>query len=225
MTNALDNVLAQAEAAAQAFVPITNENALTIAGNQQQPTALSAPSMTSILTSGGMTVDEYLQPKAEGFRISRDMKGLLEEVIVDIDMTEIVPIWCTRHESGGNAKFLRSYDGVTTSDGRNFMAAVQAMTAQYVKSTEPYRSVEIPCELVEDVKDPKSAFIVHAGTMVGLTPSMTGFKHFQKFAKKLSKTDPSLLEKTLRVKLVHNKRTNSNNNEWGVIDYELLEVA
>lgn len=224
MSDALNDVLAQAQAAAATFVQpqgAGNTNALTAAPTTTN--ALAKPSMESALTGGGMTVDEYLQSKAEGFRISKEMKGLLEEIVVDIDMTDVTFIYSSRHESGGQTKFLKSYDGVTTDSGQNFQAAINAAAAgPGVKSSGIYQSVEIPCELVEDVKDPKSTLVVHAGTMVGITPSVTGFKEFQKWLKKLAKEDPSLLKNTIRAKVTHMKRTNSNNNEWGVVTFEKI---
>jgi hypothetical protein len=220
---ALNSVLDQATAAAQNYQPpalVSAPNPLPVPANNN---ALAAPSMTSMVNSGGMTVDEYLTVKAEGFRIG-DMKGLIEEFVAELDMTEVVAVYSARGESGGNTTFIKSYDGVTTSQGQNFQVAMQHLQATNQKFTGPYKSAEIPVELVQDVKDPKGGTNYESGTIVGITPSVTGFAHFQKFLKKLQKQDPALLEATLKVRVSHEKRTNKNNNEWGVVNFELLEV-
>jgi hypothetical protein len=223
--SALDNMMAQAEAAAATYQPpaLTQapENLPAPANNNS---ALAKPSLADFANSGGMTVDEFVQVKAEGFRIGKDMKGLLDELIVEIDMSEVIPIFSARGETGGNTKFIKSYDGQTTDRGENFNAALAHLQRTNTKFEGPYKSAEIPMELVDDVKDPKSALTFDSGTSIGLTPSITGFKSFQKFMKSLTKSDPSLLEATLKVKLVHEKKTNSNNNEWGVLNFELIEV-
>lgn len=224
---ALDAVLNQASAAAsnfQAPAVVTTNNALPTPANDTRMGALAKPTMDNFMGGNGMTVDEYLTSKAEGFRIGKDMKGLLEEITVSIDMLDVIPVFVSRHESNGNTKFLKSYDGETTPQGQNFQFAFQAACAQNQKNTEPYKTVEIPVTLLEDVKDPKSAVVIHEGTTIGITPSMTGFSHFEKFYKKLLKANPAYKDATLKVKVVHTKRTNSNNNEWGVVDFELIEV-
>lgn len=224
---ALDSVLANASAAAENFSPpaITTGNTLPAPANDNRMGALAKPSMENFMGASGMSVDEYLTSKAEGFRISKEMKGLLDEIVVEIDMMDVVPVYVSSHETGGQTKFLKSYDGETTPSGQNFQYAFQAECARNSNNKDPYKTVEIPVTLVNDVKDPKSPLIIHAGTIVGITPSMTGFTHFEKFFKKLLKADPDNRDATVKVRVYHTKRTNSRNNEWGVVDFELLEVS
>lgn len=222
--SALDNVLAAAEAAAANFQPpaLTTGNAVPAAANQNS-NALAKPSMADVLNGGGLSVDHFLQNKAEGFKINKDMKGLLDEIIVEIDLSDVTVIYSSRHESGGKTVFLKSYDGVRTDQGENFQAKIAHYDATGYKGSGIYQTVEIPCELVEDVKDPKSSLVIPAGSTIGITPSLTGFKEFQKFMKKLAKTNPELVDDVVKVKVEHLKRTNSNNNEWGVCTFALVE--
>jgi hypothetical protein len=227
MSNAaLDSVLQQAEQAAQNYTPpavVTSGNQVPAAANQNTGGLPARRSLNDVADSAGLTVDEYLTNKAEGFRIGKEMKGLLEEIIVEIDLSEVSPIFVSRHELNGNTKFVRSYDGVRTSTGSNFEAEVRHYDAQGYKGSGVYESVEIPAELLEDVKDPKSSLVIHEGTTIGITPSMTGAKEFAKFVKAVRKVNPALLDDTVKVKVSHKKRTNSNNNEWGVCVFELIE--
>lgn len=223
--SALDNVMAQAEAAAANFVPtavVTGGNTLPVAANQNS-TALSKPSMQDVLDGGGLSVDEYLTNKAEGFRIGKEMKGLLDDIIVEVDLSDVTVIYSSRHEQAGKTTFLKSYDGVRTDQNENFQAKIAHYDAMGYKGSGIYQTVEIPCELVDDVKDPKSTLVIPAGTTIGITPSLTGFKEFQKFMKKLNKTNPELVEDVVKLKVSHLKRTNTNNNEWGVCTFELAQ--
>lgn len=226
--NALDDVLNQASqnsANFQAPAALTGApSQLPTPANDAQMGALAKPSMDTFMGSSGMSVDEYLTNKAEGFRIGKDFKGLLEEMTVSIDMMDVIPVFVSRHETGGQTKFLKSYDGQTTPNGQNYTYAYKAECAKNQNNSDPYKTVEIPVTLLEDVKDPKSSLVIHEGTTVGITPSLTGFAHFEKFYKKLLKRDPALKDATIKVKVTHTKRTNSRNNEWGVCDFEYLET-
>jgi hypothetical protein len=222
---ALDGVLAAAQSAAENFqapAVVPQNGNLPAASNDNRMGALSKPTMEGFLSGSGMTCDEYLVNKAEGFRIGKEMKGLLEEIEAELDLMDVVPVFVSRHETAGQTKFLKSYDGETTPNGQNFQYAYQAECARNQNNTEPYKTVEIPVTLTADVKDPKSGLVIHEGTIVGITPSLTGFTHFQKFHKKLLKANPANADATVKVKITHTKRTNSKNNEWGVCDFELI---
>ena len=222
---ALDNVMAQAEAAA-AEAPAANHLIpapvpVPVAANNN---ALSRPSMDDFIDGGGMDVDEYLRVKPEGFRIGDKMQGLLEEAIVDIDLSEVTPIYSFRCELGGQTKFIKSYDGVTTSDAKNFQLEVERLTRQGEKPSGVYQTFEIPMELVDDIEDPKkgSALTFHAETRVGYTPSVTAAKAYKSFAKRLRNENPALLGQTVRVKITHEKRTKGS-FEWGIVNFERID--
>src|SRR3546814_15245014 len=91
------------------------------------------------------------------------------------------------------------------------MAELARLQKTNDKVDGPYDTVEIPFELADDVKDPKSSAVFEAGLEIGYMPSLTGYKEFQRFVKSLNKKDPALLEARLKVKFIHEKKTNSNN--------------
>lgn len=222
MGTALDNVMAQAETAAANFVPVP----LPTPANDVQTGALARPTIDDFIDGGGMDVDEFIQVKPDGFRVGKLMGGLLEELTVTLDLSEVTPIYSARFESGGATTFLRSYDGATTVEGLNFQREVARLTAINEKCSGVYKSAEIPMTLIDDLADPKakSTLVIDAGTRIGLTPSVTGFKPFQSFLKKVRAADPSLLNGEVTVKLTHLKRVNSKNNEWGVIEFALVDA-
>src|SRR3546814_15379870 len=102
------------------------------------------------------------------------MKGRLDEVVGIVEMSDVVVISQIRANTGGNTTFVKSYDGVTTSGGQNFMAELARLQKTNDKVDGPYDTVEIPFELADDVKAPKSSAVFEAGLEIGYTPSLTG---------------------------------------------------
>lgn len=231
-SNQLDEVMAAAQAAAANYTPqvpatLTANNDNAVGFVAPQPGAVSRPSAEAAMDNAGMIVDEYLTMKqgGGGFKIGKDMKGLLEEITVEIDLSDVAYIRSCRSEINGATSFIKSYDGLTTSNGENFAYKIQALkNVPGAKTTDAYDSAEIPVTLLHDVEDPKkdSTFVVHEGAVVGVTPSMTGFKEWQKFLKAVRKLDPNLLNETVKVRLTSVDKTNSKNNTWGVLKFDLV---
>jgi hypothetical protein len=140
-------------------------------------------------------------------------------------MSEVTPIYQSRHEAGGKTTFLKTYDGSTTPEGKSFDSEFQRLSRINVKNDGPFQTAEIPMTLFDDVEDPKksSTVKIDAGTRVGLTPSKTGFRAFQAFGKSLRRTNPDALNGVLKVKLTHEKKTNTAGNEWGVLNFESVD--
>ncbi len=219
--SALSRVMDQAQQAAENFqapAVVTPQTTAVATGGAPRP------SLDSVMDSAGISVDGYLSLKYEGISYG-DVKGLFDEAIVSINVSDIVAITQVRATLGGNTVFFKSYDGVTTHDGSNFSAAVEAKRAQGAQIAGPYQTAEVPMTLLEDIvlfdKGKESARIP-SGTKMGTTPPLTGVKYLSAFLKKLR--EQGLMAETVKVKLVHIPRTNANNNNWGVTDFQLLGV-
>lgn len=189
---------------------------------------MTRPSAEAAMDNASMIVNEYLTMKqgGGGFKIGKEMKGLLEEITVEIDLSDVAYIRSCRSELNGATTFIKSYDGLTTSTGENFAYKIQMLkNLPGTKTTDAYDSAEIPAVLLHDVEDPKkdSNVVIHEGATIGITPSMTGFKEWQKFLKAVRKLDPNLLHQLVKVKLTSVDKTNSKNNTWGVLQFELAE--
>lgn len=228
MANALDNVMRDAEVAAASYilpintqVPATANQITPVPSNDNTPPATAA----DMLANGGLLVDEYIQARPDGLKISGNMKGLLDTIDVEIHMPDVTAITQVRCTHAGQSTFLKSYDGVRSATGGNFQVEIAKARSTHEQVTGPYTTVEIPCTLLEDVKDPKSSLIFYDGCDLGHTPPMTGYKEYLKFLKTLSRKDPALLRQTLTVRLHHEARTNAKSNEWGVIRFELLDAV
>jgi len=209
-TSALDSVMSQAAAASEAFqapalVPQQNTSL-------QQYQAPARPSLDAMADSAGMTVDAYLTAKDAGFKIDRG--GYFKEFTATIDITEVLPIFSVRATLGGNTTFIKSYDGVMTSQGENFQQATIRLQQTHTKVDGPYQTAEIPVTLLVDVDGAKK------GQRLGITPAMTGVKYWTSFYNDLRKK--GLTGETVKVKVKHKYMTNKNGNEWGVAEFELI---
>ena len=228
MSNALENIMDQAKQAADNFVAQPPAVTSPTAVQSVQNTSGLPRTLADAANNSGIIVDEYLVVKEEGLKIGKEMKGLVEELTVVIDMSDVTPIAQLRVNVGGNTSFYKSYNGSTLSNnpGRTLQQEADRAAAISGAKVDQYMSFEIPMELTEDVVDPKDkGRVFEEGTEVGYTPSVTGVREFERFMKKLQRQDPALLEERLKVKVAHKKRTNSNNNEWGVVTFEFIEIA
>ncbi len=216
--SALSRVMDQAAEAAGNFSAPTLTGGAQAPATQNAPGSLAKPNLKAFAEQGGMQVDEYLRMDKSGFQLGDMKKKQFDEMVVSLDMSKVIPIYSARGEAGGNTKFLKSYDGMTTPQGQNFQQAVAHLEAT-TKCTGIYNTAEIPAILLEEIEC--DGITIAAGTSVGITPSLTGFSEFQKFIAEL--TERGLDEAKLKVKVVHKQRQNKNNNFWGVATYELIE--
>lgn len=213
MATALEQVMDQAEDASR------NLPAVQTPQNQQLTsyTAPQRPSLEGMADSAGIQVDEFLTIKDTGFRLGDQKSKLFNDVKVRINMDEIVPIISLRANRQGNTTFVKSYDGITTSQGQSFAQAEANLRATHDKVDGPYQTAEIPAELLEEVSGLK------VGTRIGVTPPITGVKFFTKFYNELR--TKGLEHSVVDVKLVHTPQSNKNGNEWGVASFELIGEA
>lgn len=213
--SALDSVMNQAADAAANFQPATGG---ALAQVQPQNTAvaqpIARPSLDSMADSAGIAVDLYLTMKDAGFKF--DKGEYFKDFKAKLDLSECAPILSVRANQGGNTTFIKSYDGVMTSQGESFQQAIQRLTATHTKVDGPYQTVEIPVELLQDVPGGKK------GQRVGITPAITGVKFWTAFYNELRKQN--LQTATVEVLVKHKYMTNKNGNEWGVAEFELIKA-
>ena len=220
MATNLNALMDDAQARAQNFQP----PAAVANGHTSVAVAGHKPTLNDFLDNAGMVVAHFLQVRTEGLRFEQDWKGLIDDFEAEIDMTEITPLYSATAANGSNYRFIKSYDGAVSSDGEPWPLAVQKLVEFSDKGqAKPYPTAEIPMTLTKEVKEPKGGTRAYpVGTRIGLTPSMTGFKAFQQFALGLRAAGQA--NDVIRVKVKHAKRVKPG-NEWGVAEFELLEVV
>lgn len=212
MSSALDRVLENAETAASNLPAVSAPQAVAPVAS-----APTRPSLAAMADSAGIQVDEYLTVKDTGFRLGDAKAKLFTTAKVRINLNEVAPISAIRATRGGNTTFIKSYDGVTTSQGQSFALAESNARSVSDKVDGPYQSAEIPATLLDETGGSK------AGTRIGITPSITGVKFFTKFYNELRQA--GLENSIVDVTINHSLQTNKNGNEWGVVEFELIGEA
>lgn len=216
--SALDSVLDQAEQAADQFEQRSDNGALIPAsegGAVQNYSAPPRPSLDDMADNSGIQVDAYLSVKEAGLRI--DKEAYFQKAKVTIDISECMPIYSVRATRGGATTFIKSYDGVATSQGQNFAAAIAQFQNTHEKVDGPYQTVEVPVTLLEDVPGAKK------GQRLGITPAITGVKFWTKFYNELRQK--GLNKATVEAIITCVPQSNKNGNEWGVVGFELVGEA
>jgi len=220
----LDAILAAAKEQATALAPvapIAQTPALAPVGGA----VAYNMSMDAFLNPGGMECASYIQVKDAGIKLSKDWVGFIEEFEAVLDLSEVQFFMGIRKEVGNQVTYAKSYDGQTDSrSGENFAQVVEKFKRESQKPADIYRGADIPLTLIGDVASSKKDDKVYtADQVVGLTTSITGFKPFAAFAKKL--TQAGLGSTPIKVKVTHSPRKNAANQSYGVCEFEFLEVV
>jgi hypothetical protein len=217
----IDDILAAAKAKSTDLTPLTPATPLTpMSGGASVVYNMSED---AFLSANGMEVVSYLVVKDAGIKLSKDWQGYIDEFEATIDLSEVALFMGIRKEVGTNVTYAKTYDGVSTHrTGEPFSTTVENFKRDSTKPADVYRGADIPMTVTQDYTDAKSKKTIEAGTRVGLTTSITGFKPWAAFKKKLN--DAGFGKSTVRVKVTHSPRTNQNNQEYGVCEFTLLEV-
>jgi len=214
-TSALDAVMDQATAAAAAAPTAGALAPIDQGSNALQSAPAASLSLDDLADSSGMAVDAYLSVKDAGLRI--DTNPYFQKAKAVIDITEVAVIMSVRANRGGSTTFIKSYDGRQTSQGENFQQATARLQATHDKVDGPYRTVEVPAELLEDVPGAKK------GQRLGITPAITGVKFWNTFYDEVRKA--GLQGGRVEVELSCVPQRNKNGNEWGVVGFKLIGAA
>lgn len=211
MSSALSRVMDQADEAASNLPAVQNPGNQSLVQTSQTPTR---PSLDAMADSAGIQVDEFLVIKDTGFRLGDAKNKLFDSFEATIDMGEVVAISAIRATRNGNTTFIKSYDGLTTSQGQSFAQAEANLRSTHEKVDGPYQTAEIPLTLDQDIGGLKT------GDRIGITPSITGAKFFTKFYNELRREGKQA--DVVKVKVSHLPQSNKNGNEWGVASFELI---
>lgn len=221
--DAVQQAIAAAKAAQEAqnaaSQPTENLPA-TVSQNAVTTPAAKAGSPLSMKTigSGGMNVDIWLKPKEHGLQLG-DAPGLIDEIVVSIDMTDGRGFVVKKGIKAGNpAQYWYTTDGVTCTSGGSWEGAVSKAKAISGAAYE-YRCVDLPFTLLEDVSV-KKVVIAKAGTRLGYTTSTTNWKAWEAFHAEALQAGYE--NESVRVKLTAERKVNKAGNVWGIVAFELL---
>lgn len=225
MSTNLDSILAAAQAQSANLQQVSGTDtgtALAPINPMAGGGAVAAFNMSedAFLNPGGMECESYIQVKDAGIKLSKDWQGYIDEFEAILDPRDVQFFMGIRKEVGSNVSYAKSYDGVSTARGENFAQIVADFRATSQKPAEPYRGADIPLTLVSAIADPKGKGpSFEQDAVVGLTTSITGFKPFATFMRKLK--DAGLANGPINIICRHSPRKNAAGQEYGVITYDL----
>lgn len=180
-------------------------------------------SMDAFLNPGGMECESYVNVSAAGIKLHKDWMGFVDEFDAILNLSEVQFFIGIRKEVGSQVSYAKSYDGQTTSRGENFAQVVEEFKRTSQKPADTYRGADIPLTLVQGYADPKGKGpALDADAIVGLTTSITGYKPFAAFAKKLQQA--GLANAQVKVRVKHAPRKNAQNQAYGVCEFDVVEV-
>jgi hypothetical protein len=179
-------------------------------------------SLDAFLNPGGMECDSYVNVSAAGIKLDKDWMGYLDEFEAILNLSEVQFFIGIRKEVGSQVSYAKSYDGQTTARNENFAAVVDEFKRTSQKPADTYRGADIPLTLTQGYKDPKGKGEIEADSIVGLTTSITGFRPFAAFAKKLRTA--GLANTPVRVRVKHSPRKNAQNQPYGVCEFDVIET-
>ena len=170
---------------------------------------------------GGMSVDEYLKVKDEFLMIGGD-RTKFEKIAVMIDLGTVQPTMAIKY--GNPPTYHKTFNGETTDRGLPWkQVCLEALKVDPVRGT-PYRSVDIPMTLAEDLVDPKTSKAVFtAGTRIGYSTPTTGLGEFEALFREATKY--GLQSERVIVHLGSKVRSNKNGQSWGVVTFTLVGAA
>ncbi|WCD44189.1 hypothetical protein Lumi_050 [Xylophilus phage Lumi] len=231
MTDAVKNALAQAEklAETQAATASTG-NAVSTVGTAPGAVAVAgngapAKKLTmETIGAGSMNVDAWLKVNQFGLTIGEHSKDLLDEIVLEINMTDGVGFMPKRGIKGGNpAQYAYTFDGETANDGKPWEEACRRIR-MLQPDARPYPCVDLPFTVLEDIIGPKSKQVIaKAGDRLGYTTSTTNYGTWEQVYRAADAA--GRLGTTVQVKLTAIPKKNGKGNEWGIIGFELLEEA
>jgi hypothetical protein len=168
------------------------------------------------------TVDTYAKLKDVGINLGADPKFLCDEFLAKINLSDVVAFAGLRFGQGSSTTYKRSLDRQTESQtGRSWGDVVGEAQRIDPKCKGDYDAADVPMTLIDDVEGGKGKDPIKAGTVVGYTTSITGYKFFKAFAQQIYKA--GLDDVDLKVRVFH-EALESNGNTWGVLNFEFLGV-
>ena len=183
-------------------------------------------SMESLML-GSMSVDGWLKPKEYGLTVG-DSPILFPSAKVILDLTDGVGFISKMAIKGGNpAQYAYTTDLVSAMGGGSWEAAQGRIRALDPKAS-PYRAVDLPFTLVDDITGTlpgapagtAPTIVAKAGQRLGYTTSTTNWANWEAFYRECQQA--GLIGKKVELNVGSQRRTNKNNNVWGVMTFQLI---
>lgn len=230
MSNPIQEAIDKANAAAaQAAALQAQAAAMAVAAPAPATAVAVAPAPAPVkltmetMSAGQMSVDQWIKVKEDGLKLG-DKPGLIESMILGLDMTLDRGFRLKYAIKNGNpAQYAYSFDNATADGGGTWAAAIEKIQKlDPSKKCSPYRAVDLPFFVIEDVKKGDQV-LAKIGDTLGHTTSTTNWANWEVFYKAVEAA--GLMGQKVKVKVTAQPRTNTKGNTWGVLKFELLGLA
>jgi len=232
MTNQVDQIINQAQAAAQTQDYSSNAavdmSHTQVAPRSQVPSHLvpatnPVPISMATAQAANMSADDWLKFSYHGISVAEKPRALFDELTVEIDMTEGSGFRICHMVRYGKdpVRYASTFDQVTDDKGAPWQTTLQ-MIANIDPDARPYPAAKIPMIVVEDVTggNGKTAEIVlKVGQIAAYTTPVTGWDNWARFYEDVRKAGK--LGEIVKVK-VSNMPREKKTYTWGVPKFELL---
>ena len=168
---------------------------------------------------GSLSVDKWIKVKEFGLMIGDVDKLVTKPVRVEFDATEgigFIPKFAIKY--GNPAVYKNSLDGVTTVGGGRWADTVATAQATDPRA-QPYRSVDLPFNVTEDIVV-DGTVVIEKGKKIGNSTSTTNWREFEQFWREIEVK--GLVGKKVLIDLSYRKMTNKNGNVWGILTFALI---
>lgn len=164
----------------------------------------------------------YIKPTEFGAQVGKNKKNLIDEFEAEITLVPGVgmkPKWTIRY--GQNPQvYVSSYDGVQSDKGGAWQDAIMKAKSIDPKA-DPYPAAEVKLVLTKDLKLKDET--LKAGTVLAYdTSAPSRYSDFEDLLD--AAREAGVMGQTVKVK-VRNHEIEHNNNNWGTLQFDLLDAA
>jgi len=205
MNNKIDTALAAA---------IDRANIMHIAANDPKPTPRLVSSLTmDEVALGSMINDEWLKVKPFGLLIGSSANLITDGIIVEMNFARNTA--CFSIKAGNPAIYKKTYGGGLCVDGNSWEDTIQQLRVIDSKA-RPYRSADILFTVL------KTNGEAQKGMILGHSQSTTNWKSYLNFHNECKEKD--LINQNITIRISHTLQSNKAGNEWGTLNFELMET-
>ena len=215
MSDPIQDAIDAAKKTAATSVPQTIEGSANGVSTQR-----AAPLGLDDMLSGAITVDAWIKVTEHGLTIGTD-RTLFDSIPVTLDMKAVA--YCYSVRFGNPAQYEKTYDRNVSTKGQAW-SQVLTKAQQVDEKASEFRSADLPFTLREDLKNKKGDVVIAAGSSLGHSLSVTGWKAFQDFVTALQKANIDPRSAEVDLDLGFEVRTNSKGT-WGVLNFENPALA
>jgi hypothetical protein len=223
MSTALDQALAQAQAAAANVVPaavVMGAVPGTAVGNYAA--AQSAVRLTNEdFMNSSLGTKGYVKITEDGMKFGKDGTLISDAIDVIINLADIVNTQAIKTNTTP-ARYEKTFDGIMAASGKPWQLAISEIQ-QLTPAARPYPSADIPFTIVGDVLNSKKAVQAADGERWGYSLSTTNRDAWGNFLREVAAAGLDVNSGSVRAQIGAEAKS-GNGNTWGIMTFKYLGV-